>query len=225
MSKKKLIGYLFFFFCLAFTQGLTARDPEIVIPDAPAYLLEGSAVNFEVRDIDSQRLRWEFGDGSVEMGGRKISHAFNGRGTFNVRVSDLEGKYKDPVTLRVKIVRDDREIILTGQVFYPGVPVKIEARNFSDRSIRWDFGEGADQKLGRTVTHIYQRSGTYTIKATDWGCPSSKGWWILWPAIYQWKARRIGDRPLQCYCRPYLDRSGSQPFFLVPYPFQQGAIK
>jgi PKD repeat protein len=174
MSKKRLIGYLVIFICLAFTPDLTAKDPEIITPDAPAYLLEGSPVNFEVRDLESQRLRWDFGDGSVEMGGRKMSHVFNGRGTFNVRVSDLEGKYKDPVTLRVKIVRDDREIVLHGEVFYPGVPVRMEARNFLDRTIRWDFGEGADQKLGRVVTHTYQRSGTYTLKAMDWGGRDSK---------------------------------------------------
>jgi PKD repeat protein len=174
MNNRLLGCYLIIFICLSLSPDLTAKDPEIIIPDAPPYLLEGSAVNFEVKNIDSHRLRWEFGDGVMEMGGRKISHVFKGRGNFNLRVSDLEGKFKDPVTLRVKIVKDDREIVVIGQVHYPGIPVKMEARGFLDRSVRWDFGEGPDQKLGRSVTHTYQRGGTYTVKATDWGGRDTK---------------------------------------------------
>lgn len=175
--KKNSCIYFYLLFpqvLLLFMPGLNAYAAEIVLPGAPPYLFEGSKVLLEVRGGNASRLRWDFGDGSIETGGRRITHVFRGRGTFNVKVSDPDGKIDPPITKHITIVRDDREIIIIGQIFFPGIPVKIEARNFIDRSIRWDFGEGKDQKLGRTVTHIYNRSGIYTVKAVDFGGRDTK---------------------------------------------------
>jgi PKD repeat protein len=165
---------LFFPVLLLFMPGLIANAAEIFLPMAPPYLFEGSEVLLEVKGVQAPRFKWDFGDGSIETGGRKITHVFRGRGTFNVKVSDPDGKIDPPITKRVTIVRDDREIVIIGQIFFPGTPVKMEARNFIDRSIRWDFGEGKDRKLGQTVTHIYNRSGTYTVKAVDFAGRDTK---------------------------------------------------
>lgn len=164
-----LLALLVFF---AFIPNLNAA--EIILPMAPPFLFEGSEVMFEVKGVNASRLRWDFDDGSIETGGRRVTHVFRGRGTFNVKVTDPDDNITPPLTKRVTIVRDDREIVVIGQMFFPGIPVEMEARNFIDRSIRWDFGEGKDQKLGKTVTHIYNRSGTYTVKAVDFGGRGTK---------------------------------------------------
>jgi PKD repeat protein len=166
--------YLLFFPVLLFVPGLFANAAEIILPGAPPHLFEGSEVLLEVTGARAPGFKWDFGDGSIKTGGRKITHVFRGRGTFNVKVSYQDGKNDSLITKRVTIVRDDREIVIIGQMFFPGMPVKLEARNFIDRSIRWDFGEGKDQKLGRTVTHIYNRSGTYTVKAVDFAGRDTK---------------------------------------------------
>lgn len=166
-----LLTFLVF---LVFIPDLKANAAEIVLPGAPPYLFERSEVLLEVKGVQAPRFKWDFGDGSIETGGRRITHVFRGRGTFNVKVSDPEGKIDPPITKRVTIVRDDREIVIIGQMFFPGMPVKMEVRNFIDRSIRWDFGDGKDQKLGQAVTHIYNRSGTYTVKATDFAGRGTK---------------------------------------------------
>jgi PKD repeat protein len=175
--KKNSCSYFYLLTLLvfvAFIPNLNVNAAEIILPMAPPYLFEGNEVLFEVKGVSAPRFRWDFGDGSIETGGRRITHVFRRRGTFNVKVSDPEGKIDPPITKRVTIVRDDREIVIIGQMFFPGIPVKMEARNFIDRSIRWDFGDGKDQKLGQTVTHIYNRSGTFTVKAIDFAGRGNK---------------------------------------------------
>lgn len=175
--KKNSCSYfylLFFPVLLLFMPGLIANTAEIVLPGAPPYLFEGSEVLLEVKGVQALRFKWDFDDGSIETGARRITHVFRGRGTFNVKVSYKDGKNDSLVTKRVTIVRDDREIVIIGQMFFPGTPVKMEARNFIDRTIRWNFGEGKDQRLGQTVTHIYNRSGTYTVKAVDFAGRDTK---------------------------------------------------
>ena len=166
-----LLTLLVFF---AFIPNVNSNAAEIVLPTAPPYLLEGSEVLLEIKGAESLRFKWDFGDGSIENGGRRITHVFRGRGTFNVTVFYSEGRIDLQVTKRVTIVRDDREIVIGGQMFFPGMPVQLEARNFIDRSIRWDFGDGENQKLGPTVTHIYNRSGTYKVKAIDFAGKDTK---------------------------------------------------
>jgi len=176
MKKNSRIYFYLLFFpvLLLFMPDLNVNAAEIVLPGAPPYLFEGSEVLLEVREVRAPRYKWDFGDGSIETGGRSITHVFRGRGTFNVKVSYNDGKIDLQVTKRITIVRDDREIVITGQMFFPGTPVKMEARNFIDRSIRWDFGEGMDQKLGQTVTYTYNRSGTYMVKAVDFAGRDTK---------------------------------------------------
>jgi len=164
-----LLALLVFF---AFIPDLKAA--EIILPMAPPVLFEGSEVMFEVKGVSAPRFTWDFDDGSIETGGRRVTHVFRRRGTFNVKVTDADEKIDPPLTKRVTIVRDDREIVIIGQMFFPGIPVEMEARNFIDRSIRWDFGEGKDRKLGKTVTHTYNRGGTYTVKAVDFGGRDTK---------------------------------------------------
>lgn len=167
--------YLIIFLALLVVfPGLNINAADIVLPGAPPYLFEGTEIQFELRGINSPRFTWDFDDGSIEIGGRKMKHVFRGRGTFNVKVSDPGGKIDPPIAKRVTIVKDDRKIVINGQMFFTGMSIRIEARNFIDRSVRWDFGDGKDQKLGQSVTHVYKRSGTYTVKAVDFAGRDTK---------------------------------------------------
>ena len=176
MKKNSRIYFYMLFFpvWLLFMPGLKINAAEIVLPEALPNLFEGSEVLLEVKGVQAPRFKWDFGDGSIETGGRSIAHVFRGRGTFNVKVSDPEGKIDPPITTRVTIVRDDREIVIIGTMFFPGTPVKMETRNFFDRSIRWDFGDGIDRMLGPTVTYSYNRSGNFTVKAVDFAGRDTK---------------------------------------------------
>jgi PKD repeat protein len=147
---------------------LQAKDPEITTSVAPQYLFEGSKIMFEVKYIDSKKLRWEFGDGSVAIGGPKHNHIYKERGIYKVKVFDLESNIQEPIEKRLTILREGREIILENQVFFPGIPVKIRTRKFITPSLQWDFGDGTIKIDGQSINHTYKTSGTFTIKVTDY---------------------------------------------------------
>ena len=167
--KKIFLFYslLFYLSLMLCTLSLTAKDPEIIPSVAPQYLFEDSLLSFEVKDIESNHLRWEFGDGTILTGGKRADHVFKMRGNYTIRVSDLEGKTKDPVILQIRIVKDDREIVLTGEQFFVGIPVSMKAKGFTEIAVLWDFGDGTIQNQSRNVSHTYNRSGTFTVKAID----------------------------------------------------------
>jgi PKD repeat protein len=161
-----IIGYLLIL--LLPQPDLSARDPEITINVPPQSLFEGSKIMFEIKYSDAHRLRWDFGDGSIEQGGPKHNHIYRSRGMYTVKVTDLQGKLESPLEKRIVIIKEGREIILENRVFFPGIPVRIKSRKFIQPPIRWDFGDGKIQTGGTTITHTYQRAGSFTIKAVDY---------------------------------------------------------
>jgi len=170
MKKKPLFYSLLFFLTLVlFTFHLEAKEPEIVPTTAPQFLYEDTILNFEVKDIDSNHLKWDFGDGSIVIGSKKAEHIYKARGNYTIRVIDMEGKYKDPIISKVRILKDDREIVFQSNIFMVGIPIQMKAQGFSDLSIHWDFGDGTVQDLSRNVSHTYNRRGTFTVKAVDQG--------------------------------------------------------
>jgi PKD repeat protein len=168
---KKNIFVYFFTVLLIFMvpiPSLQAKDPEITTSVAPQYLFEGSKIMFEIKYINSNRLRWEFGDGSVEIGGPQHNHIYKERGVYKVKVVDLESNFQGPIEKRLTILREGREIILENQVFFPGIPVKLRTRKFITPSLQWDFGDGTIKTGGQSITHTYKTGGTFTIKVTDY---------------------------------------------------------
>lgn len=168
MKKNIFIYFSMILLIMVLNPPLQAKDPEITTSVAPQYLFEGSKIMFEVKYIDSNRLRWEFGDGSVEIGGPKHNHIYKERGVYKVKVFDLEGNLQGPIETRLTILKEGREIILENQVFFPGIPVKIRTRKFITPSLEYDFGDGTIKTGGQSITHTYKTSGTFTINVTDY---------------------------------------------------------
>jgi PKD repeat protein len=140
----------------------------------PQYLFEGSTIFFEVKGLQgrSQDLNWDFGDGTVKRGGRKATHVYRRSGGFTVRVYERIDP-ENPVEQRIRILKDNRRIVLPYEAFIKGAPAKIEAQEFIDSSIWWDFGDGsAEQRGGRSMTHTY--TGTFKIRAVDFGGDDTK---------------------------------------------------
>jgi len=69
-----------------FIPSLDARDPEITTSVAPEYLFEGSKIMFEVGNIDSNRLRWEFGDGDGAVSQAAV-HTYDDPGAYDVTLT------------------------------------------------------------------------------------------------------------------------------------------
>jgi PKD repeat protein len=140
------------------------------------YLFEGSTIFFEVKGLPgrSQDLNWDFGDGTVKRGGRKAAHVYRRSGGFTVKVYERTDP-ENPVESRIRILKDNRRIVLPHETLIKGAPAKIEGQEFIDSSIWWDFGDGsAEQRGGRSMTHTYTRTGTFKIRAVDFDGDDTK---------------------------------------------------
>ena len=138
------------------------------------YAFEGSRVQFETKNFNSPNLKWDFGDSTIQHGGKNISHMFLRPGNYIVKIFDFDGKSKKPVEKRLNVLRDNRKIELKYTVLYRNSEVEIRATNFKGNSIKWDFGDGGAQMGSNLIKHTYKRMGTFTIKAIDMGGKDTK---------------------------------------------------
>ncbi len=162
---------IFIFYCLAAVM-LAALSIDaahkIYISPGEQYLYEGTPITFEIKDSPSHNLKWEFGDGKSVRGGRKQTHTFHRPGLFNVRVFDLAAPQKPIMEKRIRILKENREILPDNDKIIKGTETKIHARKFIDKYIRWNFGDGTgDRRGGKTITHTFTRTGTFKINAVD----------------------------------------------------------
>lgn len=148
---------------------LSAKDPEIVTTLKDDQLFEGSKIILEVQNLDSNNLKWEFGDGGINVGPRRITHVYRSRGMYKITVTDMTDKYPDPITQKITIIKEGREIIIENDGVFTGIPVNMRVRKFIDPSIQWNFGDGTVKTAGSSITHAYQRGGTFTVKVKDYG--------------------------------------------------------
>jgi PKD repeat protein len=147
---------------------LLAKDPEIVTTAGEHLLFEGSKVVLEARHMDSKQLRWEFGDGAVKMGSTRMTHIYKSRGMYKITVIDMTDQFPDPITRKIVILKEGREIIVENDGVFTVTPVRMRVRKFIDPTVQWDFGDGTVKTGGKATKHQYKRSGTFTVKVKDY---------------------------------------------------------
>jgi len=129
------------------------------------------------RDSDGSIIsyEWDFGDGSPIGAGPSPSHIYAKPGSYNVMLmvtddSKLEsGKTADTMNLVINDPPVAR--IQAKDTACPGVPVKVSAKDSYDSDghitvYEWDFGDGSSKVRGRNASHVYRKSGKYTVTLT-----------------------------------------------------------
>ncbi len=141
---------------------------------SPQELFDGSQVAFEAARFASPSVRWDFGDGTMENGGTRMNHRFPGAGSYVVKVYDFNGQSLVPVEKRIQVLNENRDIVLKNQFIYVNSEIELEASNFRDSSIRWDFGDGMALGGGRTIKHRFNHPGSFSVRAVDFGGQDGK---------------------------------------------------
>jgi len=147
---------------------------------APDYVCPGSEVVFDAsltkdNTRDQLTYRWDFGDGTSGTGERAYK-TYKTSGLYKVRLTadDNEGTpcslhYKEKiVSVVASPLADAGDDIESCLAFDKEYRVSFSAgRNKSQDTgkmvYHWDFGDG-NTASGRSVTHIYQKGGSYTVK-------------------------------------------------------------
>jgi len=129
-----------------------------------------------------QSMDWDFdGDGEYELTGKdnlRPRYTFEQIGIYNVylRIVDIdnlvENYYRD-----IEIVPGDRPLLSAEIEATPDlegvIPLQIRFDGGKSESVKgnivnyeWDFGDGSQLQVGRSVSHVYNEPGFYTVTLT-----------------------------------------------------------
>jgi len=131
------------------------------------YIFNGSNVRFVTKNFNSPSLKWDFGDGTIRSGANNLIYKYMRSGNFTIKVFDFNGKSKIPVKLTINVKNDNREIIIRKKTIIAGSVTELEARNFFDNRVKWNFGDGTSRMAQIKTTHSYKRPGIYRLFAVD----------------------------------------------------------
>jgi len=118
-------------------------------------------VQFNATGFGSGNLRWNFGDGTITLGGVAMQHTYNNPGNYTVVVR-VDGS-SNTKELVVNVAPDPRNLNVTPS--NPGLfeNVTLQAQGFPGGSLEWTFGDGESQTGGQQVTHAYKRLGQFQV--------------------------------------------------------------
>lgn len=152
--------------------------PQAVLNDAAASCV-GNQVSFDAsasKDADGDSLKyiWDFGDGTTQEGGSKVSHQYSKGGSYrvSVKVDDGTGAGCSTAMDNVDIKINTPPVANTG----PNLACCTEESTQFDGSgskdadgdelsYRWSFGDGGTSSEAKT-DHAYSKSGAYKVVLT-----------------------------------------------------------
>lgn len=139
-------------------------------------------------DGEIKFYRWNFGDGSGEILAEKPSHIYTKAGNYTVTLTVIDNNGTSDIATTYVVVKE-KTTTNTPPIADPGGPYecKVNEEVIFDGSssydpdgnivnYSWDFGDGS-KGYGPIVTHLYNKSGTYTVTLVvtdDSGANSTK---------------------------------------------------
>jgi PKD repeat protein len=133
----------------------------------------GIPVKIRTRKFITPSLEYDFGDGTIKIGGQSITHAYKTSGTFTIKVTDYAGRGPKKITKPITITPDNRSIVLPNEII-AGEPVDIRMKNAAGGNFTWEFSPG-QRASGLFIKQMaFQRPGNVkvTIKDTTGKYPS-----------------------------------------------------
>ncbi len=113
---------------------------------------------------------WNFGDGTTGEGAR-ATHAYDKPGRYRATLTVDDGKETEcsvDSDVTEVVINDRAGVELTGSdSLCVGQTAHFVAKGSGGISrYSWDFGDGTVSEGGSSVSHAYQKGGTYTVRVT-----------------------------------------------------------
>ena len=157
--------------------------PEKICVDQE-FALEANATDDNTA-AESLIYKWDFGDGA-KAEGKQATKSYKAAGAYNVKLTaDDNTGTACSVAAKEKVIKvyappvvnagEDIDLCLSGSDEYRVAFSAKDVSGSGDLTYSWDFGDG-DTTTGKSVTHVYKKSGTYnvTLTADNWlGLPCS----------------------------------------------------
>jgi PKD repeat protein len=140
----------------------------------------GEMVTFGVGDLPEagMTVRWNFGDGSPELAGWPVTHAYTKAGNYTVSAAvtyPTTGTTAQAIPASIRVVATGNKPPVAKAEVSPrqtlaGLPISFDASGSSDTDGQisrylWNFGDGASSALPKDQ-HAYARPGVYSIILT-----------------------------------------------------------
>ncbi len=140
------------------------EDKEACLGDTLSFDGSGSTTS----SYDS-KYSWDFGDGE-KADGQKVTHAYQKSGAYRVRLLVDDGKNTECSTAQDvlnAVITDRAEVKLADAASTcVGRTVRFDATGSGVSKYTWDFGDGETWTGGASANHVYQKSGTYSVRVT-----------------------------------------------------------
>ena len=156
------------------TVNVDTRAPFAAI-NGPERIFVGENGSFEsLASTDVVIHLWNFGDGTAEVSGQMVNHAFQTTGTFtvNLKVTDRAGW---TCSTQVHV-----QVVMRGVNYAPDAVISNTATIYANKSVtfdgsgstdedkgtlryEWDFGDGTNG-TGVSVSHTYVTNGIYNLR-------------------------------------------------------------
>jgi PKD repeat protein len=153
--------------------------PNIITNPKSRISYVGDQMAFRLDCSEGAQVSWNWGDGQQQVESASLDwryHYYRNPGVYEVHTHRFNfdatpsctPMYDDYTTVTIL---EDRSITAVPGNPLVNFPVTFTAINFNTpANITWDLGDGTTlYKQGINVTHTYAATGTYVIKAYDWG--------------------------------------------------------
>ena len=145
--------------------------PDQTANEGDSVMLDGSGSSDP--DNDPLSCTWDPGDGSPELAGCVITHAYADNGAYTVTLTVDDGRGGTGSDTALITVNNVPPVVDAGpdQTANVGQPVDFNGA-FTDpgtadtHTIAWDFGDGGIAMGTLTPTHSYSAAGVYTVTLT-----------------------------------------------------------
>lgn len=167
------------------------------IQTEPRLLLAGEPAEFEAHPLPSPygiHYDWHFGDGSVPLQGRRVTHTYTQSGLFNICV--FVNNTISYLTACADMFVYERIGSLTANTSSPSelhCPTLVQAHISSGNNVTWTFsmGDGTIHTVSEPyVSHYYNNDGNYTVNVTASNAISS-AWTVLPVHVFVFQVIRI----------------------------------
>ncbi len=126
----------------------------------------GTQAEFNAKGFIDNRVKWDFGDGTIITGNSSAKHTYKSPGSYSVKVVDMGGRGIKKIVKNIIVKRDTRKLSLP-QKITAGVPVNLGLKGYLSGKYEWKFDDGSVDYGNSLVSKVFKRAGMVRVTLLD----------------------------------------------------------